>query len=73
MDYFVIYGDEDGEMHIDLFSKDKLERALNNKDWGDDPKIFDKVPDFQHEAGLLIIRGDIAVPRPVKIVEKIEL
>ena len=72
MTYFVIHATEDGDVHITPLSKDELEARLNDQYWGD-AKIFDCVPDLALNAGLIIVKGEVVVPRSVKVVEKVEL
>lgn len=71
--YFVIHATEDGEVYINKYLKEDLEKKLDEHYWGDVVKIFGLIPDLSRESGLLIIKGEIVVPAAVEVVKKVQL
>jgi len=75
MTYFVICQDDDGEVFVDKLTKEQLLEHLNEYYWGDS-EIFSDLPDFDLAAwhsGLLIIKGEIVVPRAVEKITSFEV
>lgn len=76
MSYFAIYTSEDGDVTISEFTKEELERNLNEKAWGEDIQMLAKTGgklkglDLRNLAGLLIIKGEIILPKPQEVVTK---
>lgn len=75
MNYFVLSSTEDG-MTISILNKESLETRLAEKYWGEDIEIFTSAPDkdpMYWPAGLLIIKGEVIVPKAVEVVTKFEV
>jgi hypothetical protein len=73
-EYFVIRN-SDGETYVDRISADDLLRQLLDEDYyGGKPVLKDlKEPSTNYWGGsILIIKGEIVSPRPVKIVFEID-
>lgn len=74
--YFVISNCK-GETTVESLNKEQLTTGLNNKAWGDNVVFMDKIPEFDTNywsgGAVLIIKGDIIVPRPVEYVIKLEV
>lgn len=86
--YFVVTSGEDG-ISVDSMSKEELEKRLREKyytgDIGPDPTFLDKVPDIdkgyffwsrsdeEPENPILIIKGNILVPKAVQRVTEYEV
>lgn len=78
--YFVLTSGEDG-ISISMISKKELEKSLKEKDWGDKVKFLDRVPDIdkgcwgqdEDEEAIIIIKGEIVVPKAVKRVTEYEV
>ena len=77
--YFVITSGEDG-ISISPMSKEELEKGLKEDDWGK-VKFLKQIPeidkgcwyDDEDEPSILIIKGEIIVPKPVKKVTQYEI
>ena len=68
--YIVVSFDEDGA-RASSYSQEDLEKRLNEEYWGASPKFLSVAEASSGSAsGLLIIRGDVVVPRPTQIVER---
>lgn len=79
MNYFVISSDEDGT-RVEPMDEATLKQRLNEKWWGDDAKFFDHVPRskgcfIEGDEGtlLIIIKGEVVVPKAKKVVEEYEI
>lgn len=80
--YFVLTSGEDG-IRIEQISKRELEERLSTQYYGSDPAILLSlpkmsrghfiVPDAGDRAKVLIIKGQVVTPKPVKIVTRFEL
>lgn len=70
--YFIFSVSEDGDCSCECITKEKTIERLNEDYYGQ-PEIYDKIPwdlDMQSgPAGLIIIKGKIVVPKPIKTVE----
>ena len=75
--YFVIYQPEADYVSLDEISKQELEKRLAEKYWGEKPSILDHLPGGMEgcleEQGLVIIKGSVVVPKPVKVIERYEV
>ncbi len=69
--YFVIRCSEDGDITLSQFDKSTLERHLTEEYWGPNVQIL--VPparlNLQEAAGIYIIKGELVIPKPVKVVD----
>jgi len=76
MPFFVI-SNSDGDTTVDMVSKEQLNERLNEKYWGESAEFFDAMPaemDTNYWGGkILIINGDVAFPKPVKVVTEWEM
>ena len=73
MSYFVINLTEDGEVYVDQHTKEELEEKLTNGWWAAQA-IHDKMPArLSTVTGLIIIKGEIIMPRNVQVVQKVEV
>lgn len=84
MPYFLLRCDEDGT-HVEQLSAEELTHALTPNvegltDFGSDLTFLDHIPrsdkGYWMEGGdhaMVIIKGEIVVPRPVAVVTKLEL
>lgn len=72
--YYTIYYNEDGDpASINQFTKFQLLAALENEDWGK-VEIATKIPkNLDSFVGLVIIKGEIVSPYPVKVITALEL
>ena len=74
--YFVIYRDEEGDFCVEQLGEDTVLKRLNPDGFGlgyyGHPKLLDKVPDLWDWPldSLLVIKGEIAVPKPVEVVKQ---
>lgn len=73
--YFVIHTSEDGASFEQL-DEDTLIERLNESYWGSDEEVWTpaklaKTPhlDLSETSCLIIIRGEVIVPKPEKVVE----
>jgi len=75
MTYFVIHVSDNGAS-ISSMCKEELEQSLVEGYWGGSNEVFNKMPcsDISEwPEGMLIIRGDVVVPRVVEVATKYEL
>ena len=69
MKYFVI-SDSEGDTFIDLVSEETLLKRLEEEYYGEDVKFKSSFGDSEELNQILIIKGEIVVPTPVKKVIK---
>ena len=76
MKYYTIHN-SDGDTDIQEWTKDKLEKAIEEKYWGDIGFLDKILPGGGNthywDGNILIIRGEIVCPNPVETVVKMEL
>lgn len=77
MAYFVIYQGSD-DLKIDQLDSAELLDRIRNGWYGDNPEFSSKMPRWADASEwyigtVLIIKGEIVVPRPVQIVTEWEL
>ena len=73
--YFLIHCSEDGDVSVDKYEKDALLLAIKENYYGD-IGFFDKMPDggvMYWGNRVLIIKGEIVIPKPVEVVKKYEI
>ena len=74
--YFVITNN-DGNTLIRRYTRAQLEKNLDERYWGDIPVFKSTLSEldtnYWEEGSILIIKGEIAVPKPKKVVEEWEL
>lgn len=74
--YIIVHVDHDGEVSVEQVSGVELRKRLNERYYSD-VTILDRIPDTEPAywpgSSLLIIRGDIVTPRPVRTVTEWEL
>ena len=79
--YFILTSSEDG-ISIETMSKEDMEKSLRKNEWGSKVKFLKQVPEIDkgcfwlengEEDAVLIIKGEIIVPKPVKTVTEYEL
>lgn len=76
--YFVIRND-DGDTHVDIYDRERLLKQLN--EWNEyDYKYIEGIDDIclEKDTGYwsgkrLIIKGDVVVPKPKKVIEAFEI
>ena len=74
--YFAITCSEDGDIEIKEYNHDDLTKFINDEKEGDFDTvdfmktITDKNPQYWGPNSILIIKGEIMVPKPVKIIEQ---
>ena len=81
MKYFVISCSEDGHAFVDVYDRDRLLTDLKLKDqtWGPDVSFIpaaglDGNADPAYwENNILIIKGEIVVPKPIDVVKEYEI
>lgn len=82
MKYFVIRSSEDGEVYLSEMTKDQLENSMTPPPGEDRAEIeADEICgsargwDDRKESScaVLIIKGEVVVPKPVEVVTKFEL
>jgi len=77
MFYYVITTSEDGDVSISVMDKETLQARLKEKYWGRVPiRRLDKNVlffDLRNEAGVIIIRGESILPKPVQVVTEWEI
>jgi len=72
LQYLVIVTTEDGP-YMSFHSKESLETALSDKDWGDIEWVNDKL-DLQGGWGRgLIMKGEVIIPKEKTVVTKFEV
>lgn len=80
-EYFVIFN-SDGDTTITPYSKEDLERDLNDQAWGADVtfveelgtlKGYDLDTNYWGESTVLIIKGEITLPNEKKVVTNFSL
>ncbi len=68
--YFVITN-SDGDTCVDMITEEKLLKRLDEKYWGEDVKFLNEIPtsdtNYWGET-VLIVGGEIVVPKPKEIV-----
>ena len=72
--YYVLYPGEDG-MTVCELTKEQLERRLAEEYYGR-REFLDHVPEGDHNywgPTILILKGEVVVPKVVKVVEKYEV
>ena len=74
--YFVITN-SDGDTNVTPFTKEALEAAIAENYWGEDVTYLEKIPNPTDTnywgVSVLIIKGDVVVPKPVETVIKYEI
>ena len=76
--YFVI-SNNGGDTSVHFHTKDQLQEALDQEDWGDNVQFLDEMPtnaDTNYWGGdnsLMIIKGSIIVPKAVSRVTEYEI
>lgn len=78
--YFILTSGEDG-ISISMVSEAELKKSLNRNEYGDKVKFLDHIPEIdkgcwyqdEDEETILIIKGAIVVPKPVKKVTEYEV
>ncbi len=78
--YFVITTNEDGEPRLSVMEKGKLLEKMNPDDDGYSEMRADEIHtgingsvDLTARAGTYIIKGELVIPRPKKVVEAFEI
>ena len=75
MTYFLIHCSEDGDVSVTPYEKDDLLRAIKNKDYGP-IEFMENInygdPQYWGNKSL-IIKGEIVIPKPKKVVEEYEI
>jgi len=76
--YFLIYGSEDGTQILEYEDEEKLKAALLDHGFTEFRATFGKDyrerdPNYWGEDNCLIIKGEIIVPKPKKVVQDWEL
>lgn len=70
--YIVLHADEDGDISIHFMTEKEIKENYLEED--ELPyKIFDELPNLGYDAGVLIIDGNIIVPKAVEKTTKWEL
>jgi len=72
--YFIIHNG-DGDTNVDVLTREELTKRLNEEYYGDVGflrEITEKDTNYWGDA-LLIIKGEIIIPKPVKVIEEYEL
>lgn len=73
--YFIIYN-SDGDTRVEIYSKAALEKAIEEKDWGE-RHFFESEPwdSDTNEWGkyMLIIKGQVVAPQSREVIVKVEL
>lgn len=75
-DYFVLYVTEDGDVFFELYEADALESHLNEHYWGEDVTIRNSADGdvmMGHGNSLLIVKGEIIVPKERTVVTEFAL
>lgn len=73
-EYVVIYHSEDGNFSIESLGKEELEEKLNENYWGPNKLLNELISWGSYgQPGLLILKAQLVVPKPVKVVEKYSL
>lgn len=75
--YYVIHN-SDGYTTVTLLNKDELIERVNDNYWGSDVEYLDSIPretdiNYWGEGKVLIIKGDVSVPKPKKVIETFEI
>lgn len=74
--YFVIKSNEDG-ISIESVSEQELLEGLHDNSYGESPSFTEKLPnkpiDLSEESKLIIIKGEIVVPKPKFVVKEYKL
>jgi hypothetical protein len=77
--YFVIRNLESGAITINSYSKNGVNKLINNESDGDFDthdfikNITDDNPAYWGENSILIIKGEIVVPNPVRVIEQYKI
>jgi len=74
MSYYVIYCFEDGDHLIKVYTEEELKKELQGylEDGETPPEFGDPAnPEFRLDyfAGMIIIKGDVIIPKPVDVVK----
>ena len=77
MTYFVICN-SDGDTTVSRMTAEELKKALNDKDWGENPEFI--TPDEKCDddtnywaGGMMIIKGEIIVPQAKQTITEYEV
>lgn len=66
--YYIMYGNEDGEVYIEAVDQDELKQQLADGEYGDPPRFLSAIPngDMHDQEGswVLIVKGELVVPSP---------
>ena len=72
--YFVVTASEDGDVYLNAYTKEALERALTDEDWGPDVRFLQvsrgQINLQEGGAGIYIIRGTTVIPKEQAVVTK---
>jgi hypothetical protein len=73
--YFVVFGHEDG-VSINSVDKEEFLEDLKKGEYGRDPEIYSSFPPYVEMEcfiGLIIIKGNVVVPKPKQVVQEYEI
>ena len=77
--YFVVSSSEDG-IDVQAMKSEQLKRAIKEEYWGSEMSFVDEVPETDKgcflgtdEGAILIIKGEIVVPKPKTVVKEWEV
>ena len=72
--YFIIAGSEDGGCHMERVSKEECLQRISGDYYGSRRKILNRLPeDICNFTDLVIIKGEIIVPKPKTVVTEYEI
>ncbi len=71
--FFVIYCSEDGDKSLSEFSAEQLTKALEDEDWGENCSFGNVETDLDYFSGIIIIKGEIVIPKPKDIIKSFSL
>jgi hypothetical protein len=75
--YILIYKSPNGEIYIENIDPTTLSHDLVEGEYGDDYKFLGALPSTRNAdywpIGMLLIKGEIVVPRTVEVITKVEI
>jgi hypothetical protein len=79
MDYFLIHITEERDMYVQRYSKEALLQVIKEEDFGtmtyvtQDSEDWEQIGPMHWQHNTLIIKGEVAIPKPIEIVKEYDI